>query len=79
MFSFTSLNLFLSVRATLRVNANSDRYPNLVAGISNFNRGQILVENPRKTCHAEPPPLQVGSVLIYLKWLSTGAFTKAFW
>ena len=53
MFSFTSLNLFLSVRATLRVNANSDRYPNLVAGISNFNRGQRTLG---KHVMQNPPP-----------------------
>ena len=53
---FTSLNLFLRVRAALHVDANNDGYPNLVAGISNFSQGQILVENPRKTCHADPPP-----------------------
>ena len=43
---FTSLNLFLNVRTSLHVDANNDRYPNLVAGVSNFSRGQILVENP---------------------------------
>ena len=75
---FTSLNLFLRVGAALHADANNDRYPNLVAGISNFSRGQILVENPRTTCHADPP-LQVVSVLIYLEWSSTGAITKAFW
>ena len=40
---FTSLNLFLNVRTALHVDVNNDRYPNLVAGISNFIRGQILV------------------------------------
>ena len=43
---FTSLNLFLNVRTALHIDANNDRYPNLVVGISSFGRGQILVENP---------------------------------
>ena len=30
----------------MHIDANNDRYPNLVAGISSFSRGQILVENP---------------------------------
>ena len=75
---FPSLNLFLRVRAALHVDANNDRYPNLVAGISNFSRGQTLVRILGKHV-MQTPPLQVVPVLIYLEWSSTGAITKAFW
>ena len=44
---FTSVNLFCNVRTALHVDSNNDHYANLVAGISSFEGGQILVENPR--------------------------------
>ena len=52
---FTSLNLFLNVKTALHVDGNNDKHPNLVAGISDFRGGQILVENPqsRETCLAD--------------------------
>ena len=49
------MNLFLNVKTALHVDGSNDRHPNLVAGISAFRGGQILVENPQGE-HVTPTP-----------------------
>ncbi|CAE6939936.1 unnamed protein product [Symbiodinium natans] len=45
-FIFTTISLFLNVRTHVHVDSRNDHRPNLVAGISDFTGGEIVVESP---------------------------------
>ena len=45
-FNFSSLHLFLNVKTSPHIDSNNAPLPNLIAGISDFKDGQVLVENP---------------------------------
>lgn len=45
-FNFSSLHLFLNVKTSPHIDSNNAPLPNLIAGISDFKNGQVLVENP---------------------------------
>ena len=44
-FHFSSLHLFLNVRTSTHIDSNNAPLPNLIAGISDFKDGQVLVES----------------------------------
>ncbi|CAE7340175.1 unnamed protein product [Symbiodinium sp. CCMP2592] len=44
-FHFSTINIFFNVKTSPHVDANNAPMPNLVAGLSNFQDGQVLVES----------------------------------
>ncbi|CAE7316422.1 unnamed protein product [Symbiodinium sp. CCMP2592] len=44
-FQFSTINIFFNVKTSPHVDANNAPMPNLVAGLSNFQDGQVLVES----------------------------------
>ena len=45
-FHFTTINLFFNVKTSPHMDSHNAPLPNLVAGISDFQEGQILLEDP---------------------------------